>query len=209
MEGQGSLLEASVEEEALTVLHYEEQITELLVVIAELNRKINRLTMSTIREEDEYLDTFSDLSDTPYLENNSFLCPDLGQPTVSDCPGQPCQIPGSTGEPSELSQKLQQVLTELEETVRTRRTEIPQLCADPAEEEQSALTHWQLVTQVRVKRTTSGFGQCDIRFWVFTVTQNGWRKRRFRGDLPNVEFILCGRFIGFVSSFDRVWNKEV
>ncbi|XP_048415952.1 colorectal mutant cancer protein-like isoform X2 [Stegostoma tigrinum] len=147
VEGQGSLLEASVEEEALTVLHYEQQITELLVVIAELNRKIDRLTMSTIREEDEYLDTFSDLSDTPYVENNSFLCPDLGQPTVSDCPGQPCQTSGSTGEPSELAHKLQQVLTELEETVRTRRTEIPQLCADPAEEEQSALTHWQLVTQ--------------------------------------------------------------
>ncbi|XP_060702134.1 colorectal mutant cancer protein-like isoform X1 [Hemiscyllium ocellatum] len=151
MEGPDCLLDVKTEtppeEEALTVLHYEEQITELLVVIAELNRKIDRLTVSTIREEDEYLDTFSDISDSLYFENNTCLHPDPSQPTVSNCPGQPCQLPGSAGEPGELPQKLQQVLTELEETVRICRTEIPLCCADPGEEEQSALAHWSLVTQ--------------------------------------------------------------
>ncbi|XP_072338450.1 colorectal mutant cancer protein-like isoform X1 [Scyliorhinus torazame] len=135
------------EEEALAVLHYEEQITELLVVIAELNRKIDRLTVTTIREEDEYLDTCSDLSDSHYLETSTCLCSDQDQPMDSDCPGQPCQISRITGEPCELSQKLHQVLTELEDRVRTRRMEIPHPCTDPAEEEGAALAHWELVTQ--------------------------------------------------------------
>ncbi|XP_041059792.1 colorectal mutant cancer protein-like [Carcharodon carcharias] len=140
-------LEVPEEEEALAVLHYEEQITELLVVIAELNRKIDRLTVTTIREEDEYLDTCSDFSDSHYLETSTCLSPGQDQLTDSDCPGQPCQISRITGEQGELSQKLHRVLTELEDSVRTRRTEIPHRCTDPTKEEEAALAHWELVTQ--------------------------------------------------------------
>ncbi|CAN0267041.1 unnamed protein product [Lampetra fluviatilis] len=43
-------------------LRYEERITELHSVIAELNKKIDRLQGSTIREEDEYLEQESELS---------------------------------------------------------------------------------------------------------------------------------------------------
>ncbi|XP_078054926.1 colorectal mutant cancer protein-like [Mustelus asterias] len=139
--------EEEEEEAALAVLHYEEQITELLVVIAELNRKIDRLTVRTIREEDEYLDTCSDLSDSHYLEGSACLCSDQDPATDSDCPAQLCQTSRITGEPCELSQKLHQVLTELEDTVRTRRTGIPHRYTDPAQEEEAALTHWELVTQ--------------------------------------------------------------
>ncbi|XP_067872107.1 colorectal mutant cancer protein-like isoform X2 [Heterodontus francisci] len=148
MECLDSLLTAEYteaeEEEAVTVLHYEEQITELLVVIAELNRKIDRLTVTTIREEDEYLDTCSDLSDSHFLETSTCLYPDQDQSIDSDCPGQTSKI---TGEPCELSQILHRVLTELEDTVRSRRTEIPHRCSDPAVEEEAALAHWELVTQ--------------------------------------------------------------
>ncbi|XP_067872108.1 colorectal mutant cancer protein-like isoform X3 [Heterodontus francisci] len=158
MECLDSLLTAEYteaeEEEAVTVLHYEEQITELLVVIAELNRKIDRLTVTTIREEDEYLDTCSDLSDSHFLETSTCLYPDQDQSIDSDCPGQTSKITGLTaapfpvaGEPCELSQILHRVLTELEDTVRSRRTEIPHRCSDPAVEEEAALAHWELVTQ--------------------------------------------------------------
>ncbi|XP_067824660.1 colorectal mutant cancer protein-like isoform X2 [Heptranchias perlo] len=139
--------EEEEEEEALAVLRYEGQITELLVVIAELNRKIDRLTVTTIREDDEYLDTCSDLSDGHYVETSSCLCPDQGHSAASNCPGQPYPTSRNTDEPCDLSRTLHRVLTELEEAVHARKTENPHRGTNPAEEEEATLMHWELVTQ--------------------------------------------------------------
>ncbi|XP_051893867.1 colorectal mutant cancer protein [Pristis pectinata] len=51
-----------------------------------------------------------------------------------------------TGEPCDLLRTLHQVLTEIEDTVRTQKAEIPH-CGDGSEEEEAALARWELVTQ--------------------------------------------------------------
>uniref|UniRef100_UPI00398F5461 colorectal mutant cancer protein-like n=1 Tax=Pristiophorus japonicus TaxID=55135 RepID=UPI00398F5461 len=139
--------EEEEEEEAVAVLRYEGQITELLVVIAELNRKIDRLTVETIREDDEYLDICSDLSDGPSPDTSPCPCPDQDSSADPDYPGQLAQTLTITGEPCDLSRTLQRVLTGLEDTVRTWKAEIPHRGADPGEGEEAELAHWELVTQ--------------------------------------------------------------
>ncbi|XP_062888351.1 colorectal mutant cancer protein-like [Mobula hypostoma] len=134
------------EQEEVAVLRYERQITELLVVILKLNKKIDRLTLTTSRVDDEYLETCSDLSDNLYPESRMFQFPDQGLSTDSSCPGQPCPTSLLAGEPCDLSGALHQVLTEIEDTVHTWRAEIPHR-GDVSEEKEATLARWELVAQ--------------------------------------------------------------
>ncbi|ROL53872.1 Colorectal mutant cancer protein [Anabarilius grahami] len=59
---QSHLLREHEEVQERTTLRYEERITELHSIIAELNKKIDLLQGSTIREEDEFSELRSDLS---------------------------------------------------------------------------------------------------------------------------------------------------
>ncbi|XP_032903102.1 Usher syndrome type-1C protein-binding protein 1 isoform X2 [Amblyraja radiata] len=140
----------------MAVLHYERQITELLVVILELNRKIDRLTLTSCREDEEYLDTGSDLSDHQSLETSSLQLPDWDHVAQSTYPGQPCQTSMPTGEPCDLSRTLHRVLTEIEDGVRTRKAEIPPR-GDDCEAEEEARTRWELVTQT-IEEVERGLG---------------------------------------------------
>ncbi|XP_072924630.1 colorectal mutant cancer protein-like isoform X2 [Hemitrygon akajei] len=134
------------EQEEVAVLRYERQITELLVVILKLNRKIDRLTLTTSRVDDEYLETCSDLSDNQYPESRMCQFPDQDLSTDSNCPGQPCPTSLLAGEPCDLSGALHKVLTEIEDTVHTWKAEIPHH-GDISEEEGATLARWELVAQ--------------------------------------------------------------
>ncbi|XP_069783977.1 colorectal mutant cancer protein-like isoform X2 [Narcine bancroftii] len=133
--------EEEEEEEEVPELRYERQITELLVIILELNKKIDKLTLTTSREDDEYLETCSDFSD------NQGRFPDQDHSTDSNCLGQPRPTSVLTSEACDLSRTLHRVLTDIEDTVRTHKTEIPH-CGDDCEEEKAALACWEQVTQM-------------------------------------------------------------
>ncbi|XP_059549874.1 colorectal mutant cancer protein isoform X1 [Myotis daubentonii] len=66
-----------------TTLRYEERITELHSVIAELNKKIDRLQGATIREEDEYSELRSELSQSQQEVNEDSRSMDQDQTSVS------------------------------------------------------------------------------------------------------------------------------
>eukprot|EP00062_Callorhinchus_milii_P013645 gi/632961953/ref/XP_007897043.1/ PREDICTED: colorectal mutant cancer protein-like isoform X1 [Callorhinchus milii] len=140
------------EDEAVQVLRYEGRITELLVVIAELNRRINRLKYSTFREEDEdeYQDESSDHSDSSCALDVTNRCESQDHSAASGVDQQPQPISPDTDVSQGLSPELQRVLAELEASVHRRRRQIPLGMPDPekySREAKAAQEHWSLVTQ--------------------------------------------------------------
>ncbi|RMB92806.1 hypothetical protein DUI87_30700 [Hirundo rustica rustica] len=81
---QSHLMREQEDVQERTTLHYEERITDLHGIIAELNKKISRLQGATIREEDECSELRSELSqsqqevnkDSHSMDQNSFSVPE-------------------------------------------------------------------------------------------------------------------------------------
>ncbi|XP_078735470.1 colorectal mutant cancer protein-like isoform X2 [Lampetra fluviatilis] len=101
-------------------LRYEERITELHSVIAELNKKIDRLQGSTIREEDEYLEQESELSASQAdgLDDSQSL---EQEETPSLPENQSTMVAADADGSSDLNSELQRVLSGLESAVCGRK----------------------------------------------------------------------------------------
>lgn len=104
-----------------TTLRYEERITELHSIIAELNKKIDRLQGTTIREEDEYSELRSEHSHSQLEANDDSRSIDQDQASVSVLENQSTMVTVDMETCSDLNSELQRVLTGLENVVCGRK----------------------------------------------------------------------------------------
>ncbi|XP_072272184.1 colorectal mutant cancer protein isoform X2 [Pyxicephalus adspersus] len=104
-----------------TTLRYEERITELHSIIAELNKKIDRLQGTTIREEDEYSELRSEHSHSQLETNDDCRSVDQDQTSVSVQENQSTMVTVDMDNCSDLNSELQRVLTGLENVVCGRK----------------------------------------------------------------------------------------
>ncbi|XP_050005220.1 colorectal mutant cancer protein isoform X2 [Alexandromys fortis] len=104
-----------------TTLRYEERITELHSIIAELNKKIDRLQGTTIREEDEYSEMRSELSQSQQEVNEDSRSMEQDQTSVSIPENQSTMVTADMDNCSDLNSELQRVLTGLESVVCGRK----------------------------------------------------------------------------------------
>ncbi|NXQ86973.1 CRCM protein, partial [Nyctibius grandis] len=116
---QSHLMREHEDVQEQTTLRYEERITELHSIIAELNKKIDRLQGTTIREEDEYSELRSELSQSQHEVNEDSRSMD--QNSVSVPENQSTMVTVDVDNCSDLNSELQRVLTGLENVVCGRK----------------------------------------------------------------------------------------
>ncbi|XP_063280112.1 colorectal mutant cancer protein isoform X2 [Prinia subflava] len=116
---QSHLMREHEDVQEQTTLRYEERITELHSIIAELNKKIDRLQGATIREEDEYSELRSELSQSQQEVNEDSRSMD--QNSVSVPENQSTMVTADVDNCSDLNSELQRVLTGLENVVCGRK----------------------------------------------------------------------------------------
>uniref|UniRef100_A0A8C3K1M2 MCC regulator of WNT signaling pathway n=2 Tax=Calidris pygmaea TaxID=425635 RepID=A0A8C3K1M2_9CHAR len=116
---QSHLMREHEDVQERTTLRYEERITELHSIIAELNKKIDRLQGTTIREEDEYSELRSELSQSQHEVNEDSRSMD--QNSVSVPENQSTMVTADMDNCSDLNSELQRVLTGLENVVCGRK----------------------------------------------------------------------------------------
>ncbi|XP_053330266.1 colorectal mutant cancer protein isoform X2 [Spea bombifrons] len=112
---QSHLMREHEDVQERTTLRYEERITELHSIIAELNKKIDRLQGSTIREEDEYSELPSEHSHSQLETNDDTRSIDQDQENQST------MVTVDMDTCSDLNSELQRVLTGLENVVCGRK----------------------------------------------------------------------------------------
>ncbi|XP_042304727.1 colorectal mutant cancer protein isoform X1 [Sceloporus undulatus] len=118
---QSHLMREHEDVQERTTLRYEERITELHSIIAELNKKIDRLQGTTIREEDEYSELRSELSHSQHEVNEDSHSMDQDQTSVSVPENQSTMVTADMDTCSDLNSELQRVLTGLENVVCGRK----------------------------------------------------------------------------------------
>ncbi|XP_054843452.1 colorectal mutant cancer protein isoform X1 [Eublepharis macularius] len=118
---QSHLMREHEDVQERTTLRYEERITELHSIIAELNKKIDRLQGTTIREEDEYSELRSELSHSQHEANEDSRSIDQDQTSVSVPENQSTMVTADMDTCSDLNSELQRVLTGLENVVCGRK----------------------------------------------------------------------------------------
>ncbi|KAG9487929.1 hypothetical protein GDO78_007630 [Eleutherodactylus coqui] len=118
---QSHLMREHEDVQERTTLRYEERITELHSIIAELNKKIDRLQGSTIREEDEYSELRSEHSHSQLEANDDSRSMDQDQTSVSVQENQSTMVTVDMDNCSDLNSELQRVLTGLENVVCGRK----------------------------------------------------------------------------------------
>nr|XP_020145788.1 colorectal mutant cancer protein isoform X1 [Microcebus murinus] len=118
---QSHLMREHEDVQERTALRYEERITELHGVIAELNKKIDRLQGATIREEDEYSELRSELSQSQHEANEDSRSMDQDQTSVSNPENQSTMVTADVDNCSDLDSELQRVLTGLENVLCDRK----------------------------------------------------------------------------------------
>ncbi|XP_021094083.1 colorectal mutant cancer protein isoform X2 [Heterocephalus glaber] len=118
---QSHLMREHEDVQERTTLRYEERITELHSIIAELNKKIDRLQGTTIREEDEYSELRSELSQSQHEVNEDSRSMDQDQTSVSVPENQSTMVTADMDNCSDLNSELQRVLTGLESVVCGRK----------------------------------------------------------------------------------------
>ncbi|XP_066567379.1 colorectal mutant cancer protein isoform X2 [Amia ocellicauda] len=118
---QSHLMREHEEVQERTTLRYEERITELHSIIAELNKKIDRLQGTTIREEDEYSELRSELSHSQQEAQEDGRSIDQDQNSVSVPENQSTMVTADMDNCSDLNSELQRVLTGLESVVCGRK----------------------------------------------------------------------------------------
>nr|XP_055054202.1 colorectal mutant cancer protein isoform X1 [Misgurnus anguillicaudatus] len=106
-----------------TTLRYEERITELHSIIAELNKKIDLLQGTTIREEDELSELRSELSHSQQEvnEDERSIDQDPDQASISLPENQSTLVTVDMDNCSDLNSELQRVLTGLESVLCGRK----------------------------------------------------------------------------------------
>ncbi|XP_036385415.1 colorectal mutant cancer protein isoform X3 [Megalops cyprinoides] len=118
---QSHLMREHEEVQERTTLRYEERITELHSIIAELNKKIDLLQGTTIREEDEFSELRSELSHSQQEANEDGRSVDQDQNSVSMPENQSTMVTADMDNCSDLNSELQRVLTGLESVVCGRK----------------------------------------------------------------------------------------
>ncbi|XP_053557526.1 colorectal mutant cancer protein isoform X4 [Bombina bombina] len=118
---QSHLMREHEDVQERTTLRYEERITELHSIIAELNKKIDRLQGTTIREEDEYSELRSEHSHSQLEVNDDTRSLDQDQTSVSVQENQSTMVTVDMETSSDLNSELQRVLTGLENVVCGRK----------------------------------------------------------------------------------------
>ncbi|XP_012514962.1 PREDICTED: colorectal mutant cancer protein [Propithecus coquereli] len=118
---QSHLMREHEDVQERTTLRYEERITELHSIIAELNKKIDRLQGTTIREEDEYSELRSELSQSQHEANEDSRSMDQDQTSVSNPENQSTMVTADVDNCSDLDSELQRVLTGLENVLCDRK----------------------------------------------------------------------------------------
>ncbi|XP_040277567.1 colorectal mutant cancer protein isoform X4 [Bufo bufo] len=118
---QSHLMREHEDVQERTTLRYEERITELHSIIAELNKKIDRLQGTTIREEDEYSELRSEHSHSQLEANDDSRSVDQDQTSVSVLENQSTMVTVDMDNCSDLNSELQRVLTGLENVVCGRK----------------------------------------------------------------------------------------
>ncbi|XP_027695068.1 colorectal mutant cancer protein [Vombatus ursinus] len=118
---QSHLMKEHEDVQEQMTLRYEERITELHSIIAELNKKIDRLQGTTIREEDEYSEFRSELSQSQQEVNEDSRSLDQDQTSVSIPENQSTMVTADMDNCSDLNSELQRVLTGLENVVCGRK----------------------------------------------------------------------------------------
>ncbi|XP_069481612.1 colorectal mutant cancer protein isoform X4 [Ambystoma mexicanum] len=118
---QSHLMREHEDVQERTTLRYEERITELHSIIAELNKKIDRLQGTTIREEDEYSELRSELSHSQQEANDDLRSMDQDQTSISVLENQSTMVTADVDNCSDLNSELQRVLTGLEKVVCGRK----------------------------------------------------------------------------------------
>ncbi|XP_078143290.1 colorectal mutant cancer protein [Centroberyx gerrardi] len=115
---EGNYLElANTCDQDLTAMRYEERITELHGIIAELNKKIELLQNNTIREEDE----FSELSQSQQEASEDTRSVDQERPPSSLPENHSTLVTADMDNCSDLNSELQRVLTGLESVLCGRK----------------------------------------------------------------------------------------
>ncbi|KAK6305337.1 hypothetical protein J4Q44_G00241170 [Coregonus suidteri] len=104
-----------------TTLRYEERITELHSIIAELNKKIDLLQGTTIREEDEFSELRSELSHSQLEVNEDGHSLDQDGASVSLPENHSTLVTADMDNCSDLNLELQRVLTGLESVLCGRK----------------------------------------------------------------------------------------
>ncbi|XP_067105923.1 colorectal mutant cancer protein isoform X2 [Osmerus mordax] len=104
-----------------TTLRYEERITELHSIIAELNKKIDLLQGTTIREEDEFSELRSELSHSQQEANEDGHSVDQDGASVSLPGNHSTLVTADMDNCSDLNSELQRVLTGLESVLCGRK----------------------------------------------------------------------------------------
>ncbi|XP_042166979.1 colorectal mutant cancer protein-like isoform X3 [Oncorhynchus tshawytscha] len=104
-----------------TTLRYEERITELHSIIAELNKKIDLLQGTTIREEDEFSELRSELSHSQHEVNEDGRSIDQDVASVSLAENHSTLATANMDNCSDLNSELQRVLTGLESVLCGRK----------------------------------------------------------------------------------------
>ncbi|XP_036823156.1 colorectal mutant cancer protein isoform X4 [Oncorhynchus mykiss] len=104
-----------------TTLRYEERITELHSIIAELNKKIDLLQGTTIREEDEFSELRSELSHSQHEVNEDGRSLDQDVASVSLAENHSTLATANMDNCSDLNSELQRVLTGLESVLCGRK----------------------------------------------------------------------------------------
>ncbi|XP_063996211.1 colorectal mutant cancer protein isoform X6 [Pogoniulus pusillus] len=102
-----------------TTLRYEERITELHSIIAELNKKIDRLQGTRVREEDECSELQSELSQSQREVNEDSRSMDRTSVSVQE--NHSTMVTADVDNCSDLNSELQRVLTGLENVVCGRK----------------------------------------------------------------------------------------
>ncbi|KAM4615331.1 colorectal mutant cancer protein isoform 2-T2 [Polymixia lowei] len=118
---QSHLMWEHEEVQEQTMLRYEERITELRGVIAELNKRIELLQNNTIREEDEFSELGSKLSQSHREANEEESSLDQDRLSLSLPENHSKLVTADIDNCSDLNSELQRVLTGLESVVCGRK----------------------------------------------------------------------------------------
>ncbi|KAM6986318.1 colorectal mutant cancer protein [Aplochiton taeniatus] len=118
---QSHLMREHEDVQERSTLRYEERITELHSVIAELNKKIDLLQGTTIREEDEFSELRSELSQQEANEDAHSLEQDPDGASMSLPGNHSTLVTADMDTCSDLNSELQRVLTGLESVLCGRK----------------------------------------------------------------------------------------
>ncbi|XP_072924720.1 colorectal mutant cancer protein isoform X2 [Hemitrygon akajei] len=179
-----------------TTLRYEERITELHSIIAELNKKIDRLQGTTIREEDECSDLRSDLSHSQHEANEDSRSMDQDQTSVSGPENQSMMVSADIDTCSDLNSELQRVLTGLENVVCGRKKSSCSLSVAEVDRHIEQLTTASEHCDLAIKTVEEIEGVLGRDFYpTLAEERSRWEKElaTLREENESLTAMLCGK----------------